>query len=59
MASEELAGVLDRLCGVDAAMLGDAETVVALQRELERLAAVTTRAVAAFDAGRAFARADL
>jgi hypothetical protein len=50
----ELAGVLDRLGAVDPAVLGDAETVVALHRELERLRAVTTRAVAAFDAGRAW-----
>ena len=48
----ELAGVVDRLCAVDPAVLGDGETVVALQRCAERLAAVTTRAVAAFDAGR-------
>ena len=52
MAIEELAGVLDVLAGVDPALLGDPDTVVALQRELERLSAVTTRAVAAFDAGR-------
>jgi len=38
MAIEELAGVLDTLAGVDPALLGDAETVVALQRELERSA---------------------
>jgi hypothetical protein len=54
MAIEELAGVLDVLSAVDPALLGDPETVVALQRELERLSALTTRAVAAFDAGRAW-----
>jgi hypothetical protein len=52
--TSELAGVLDRLCGLDPVVLGDAEMVVALHRELERLSAVTTRAVAAFDAGRAW-----
>jgi hypothetical protein len=50
----ELAGVLDALSHLDPTVLGDGETVVALHRELERLAAVTTRAVAAFDAGRAW-----
>ena len=50
----ELAGVLDTLSRLDPSVLGDAETVVALHRELERLSAVTTRAVAAFDAGRAW-----
>ena len=54
MAIEELAGVLDALCALDPDRLGDAETVVALQRCAERLAAVTTRAVAAFDAGRSW-----
>ena len=49
---EELAGALDGLSRLDPAVLGDAETVVALHRELERLSALTTRAVAAFDAGR-------
>lgn len=33
----ELAGLLDTLTGLDPAVLGDAETVVALHRELERL----------------------
>jgi Domain of unknown function (DUF222) len=48
---EELSAAVDRLVDVDPATLGDGEAVVALHRELERLAAVTTRAVAAFDAG--------
>lgn len=52
--TEELAGVLDRLGALDPAVLGDAEAVVALHRELERLGAVTTRAVATFDAGRSW-----
>ncbi len=50
----ELAGALDVLSTVDAGVLGDVETVVALQRAAERLACVMTRAVAAFDAGRAW-----
>jgi hypothetical protein len=54
MAIEELTAALGALCAEDPAVLGDAETVVALHRELERLRAVTTRAVAAFDAGRAW-----
>ena len=53
-ALEELAAAVDGLVSVDPAALGDGEAVVALQRELERLAAVTTRAVAAFDVGRAW-----
>jgi hypothetical protein len=48
---EELTAAVDRLVDADPAMLGDGEAVVALHRELERLAAVTTRAVASFDAG--------
>jgi len=50
----ELTGVVDALCAVDPSALADGETLVALHRQLERLAAVTTRAVAAFDAGRAW-----
>jgi hypothetical protein len=52
--TSELAGALDVLSAVDAGVLGDAETVVALQRAAERLACVLTRAVAAFDAGRSW-----
>ena len=47
---EELSADLDRLVEVDPATLGDGEAVIALHRQLERLTAVTTRAVAAFDA---------
>ena len=36
---------------VEPTVLGDGEAVVALHRQLERLEAVFTRAVAAFDAG--------
>jgi hypothetical protein len=52
--TSELAGALDVLSAVDAGVLGEAETVVALQRAAERLACVLTRAVAAFDAGRSW-----
>ncbi len=48
---DSLVSALDGLCAVDAARLGDGETIMALHRQLERLHAVTTRAVAAFDAG--------
>ena len=51
---EELSAAVDGLRSADPAALGDGEAVVALHRELERLAAVTTRAVAALDAGRAW-----
>src|SRR5687768_5390741 len=54
MAIEELAGALNRLGALDPVALIDPDMVVALHRELERLGAVTTRAVAAFDAGRAW-----
>ena len=46
--------MVDALCAGDPSRLGDGETVVALHRQLERLSAVLTRAVAAFDAGRAW-----
>ena len=55
---EELSSALDRLVAADPATLGDGETVVALHRELERLTAATTRAVAAFDAAGAGAQDD-
>jgi Domain of unknown function (DUF222) len=47
----ELSAAVDRLVALDAEALSDGESVVALHHELERLAAVTTRAVAAFDTG--------
>ncbi len=50
----EVAAALDALSRLDPSVLGGAETVVALHRELERLSAVTTRAVATFDAGRSW-----
>ncbi len=54
MSVSALVAAVDGLCAVDPPALGDAETVVALQRQLERLTAVATRAVAAFDAGRSW-----
>jgi hypothetical protein len=48
----DLDAVLDGLCVVDPAALADSTTIEALHRQLARLEAVTTRAVAAFDAGR-------
>jgi hypothetical protein len=51
-AMADLAAVVDGLCAVDPAVLGDGETIRALHRQLARLEAVTTRAVAVFDAGR-------
>ena len=50
----ELVGVVDALCAADPSRLADGETLVVLHRQLERLSAVTTRAVASFDAGRAW-----
>ena len=47
---EELSSVVDRLVEVEPAALRDRESVVGLHRQLERIAAVTTRAVAALDA---------
>jgi hypothetical protein len=45
----ELAGVIDRLVELDPVQLADGDSVVGLHRQLERLAAVTARASAAFD----------
>ena len=47
----QLVAAVDALCAAPAAALADADTVVRLHRQLERLDAVTTGAVAAFDAG--------
>ena len=46
-----LAAALDEAVAVEPTVLGDGEAIVALHRQLERLEAVFTRAVAAFDAG--------
>ncbi|MDQ3305941.1 MAG: DUF222 domain-containing protein [Actinomycetota bacterium] len=51
---EELASVVERLCGIDPSELADGESVVALHRCLARTEAITTRASAAFDAGGAW-----
>ena len=53
-ATENLAAALDALCHDDPVALADGETIRALHRQLERLNAATTRATAAFDAGRAW-----
>jgi hypothetical protein len=52
---EGLSTALDALAAVDPATLRDGETVVELQRQLERLGALATRAVAAFEAAGDFA----
>jgi hypothetical protein len=49
---DELTNVVNRLCAVDPALLADGEAIVALHRQLERLTATVTKAVAAFDASR-------
>lgn len=49
-----LVGVIDELARLDPLRLADGETIEALHRQLERLGAVTTRAVAGFDAGRSW-----
>ena len=51
---EALRSAVDGLCATDPAGLADAESVQILCRQLERLHAVAARAVAAFDAGRAW-----
>jgi len=51
---DELGAVLDRLVEADPAALADGDTVVALNRQLERLAAVNIRATATFEASRAW-----
>ncbi len=51
---DKLASVLGALAAVDPADLGDADAVVDLHRQLDRLAAITTRATAAFDADTAY-----
>ncbi|MEA2900539.1 MAG: hypothetical protein QOH36_426 [Actinomycetota bacterium] len=50
-----LVSAVDALCAADPSTLADGESLVALQRELERLQAVVTRATAAFDAGGSWA----
>ncbi len=52
--TDALVGVIDELARLDPLRLADGETIEALHRQLERLGAVTTRAVAGFDAGRSW-----
>ena len=42
---------IDAVCEADAAVVADAESIVELHRQLERLEAAVTRATASFDAG--------
>ena len=55
MELDVLTEVIDRLAGSDAACFADAESIETLQRQLTRLGAVVTGAVAAFDASGAWA----
>jgi hypothetical protein len=50
----ELAAAVYSVCDADPAQLADAETIQALHRQLDRLSAATTRATAAFEAGRSW-----
>jgi hypothetical protein len=50
-----LASAIDRVRAADRASFADAEAIVALHAQLERLEAVVTRATAAFDAGGSWA----
>jgi hypothetical protein len=52
MEGHSLEAAIDDLCDADPSLLADGETLRFLRRQLERLEAVTTRATAAFDAGR-------
>lgn len=51
---QDLTAAVSDLVEADPVALAPGETIQALHRELERLTAVVTRAVAAFDAGRAW-----
>ena len=48
--TSELEGAIDRLADVDPSSLADRESIIALSRQAERLAAVTARATAAVEA---------
>jgi hypothetical protein len=52
---EDLTSAIDAVCAADPARLADREAICALQRQLDRLEAATTRATAAFHAGGASA----
>ena len=47
---EELTGAIDELVSADPSVLGHPEGIIALHRQLARLEAVTTRAVACLEA---------
>ncbi|MDQ6727528.1 MAG: HNH endonuclease [Actinomycetota bacterium] len=49
-----LTAAVDAVCASDPGVLADGESIQTLHRQLERLTAATTRAVASFDAGRAW-----
>ncbi|HEX3394492.1 MAG TPA: hypothetical protein VHS52_08175, partial [Acidimicrobiales bacterium] len=51
-AVDEFAAAVDKLIAADPGVFADGEAMVGLHRQLERLAAVTTRAAAAFDASK-------
>jgi Domain of unknown function (DUF222)/HNH endonuclease len=44
----DLAAVVDRLCEADPALLADGDSIIAINRQIERLNAVRSRATAAF-----------
>src|ERR687894_397574 len=48
---QALVSALDALCALEASQVADGDAVVALHRQLDRLEAVATRAVGAFDRG--------
>ena len=54
-AVDGLAAAIDELAALDPVALADGETVQALQRQLDRLEALTTRATASFEASGAWA----
>jgi hypothetical protein len=51
---DRLTAAVDRVCAADPTAMADGEAIEALHRQLERLDAATTRATAAFDAGRSW-----
>ena len=51
---DQLSDAIDAVCAEDPARLANGDAIVALHRQLARLEAATTRASAAFDAGRSW-----
>src|SRR5436305_6155417 len=49
-----LVDAIDALCTADPAVLADCDAIQLLHQQLDRLQAVTTRATASFDSGRAW-----